>query len=241
MFSDLKSKYDLVDFIEAGYGEGVGVRAALDAGFESVTSIEIVPEIAEAAGSEWAEDENGRVTILENNSYDGLSLACQKLRGPILFYLDAYFPARWGYTKPADEFNYPLEVELEVISACRPVGEDVIVINNLSLYERGCEKPTEGWKFSPYQDSAFIERLFGETHGILRDKSGSGTAILTPKTMEEKTIAPIEPQGAIEPPKPATSVWDDEPLYAEESSDEKAVKQINRSLKDAGTGKEKAS
>ena len=240
MFSDLKAKYNLVDFIETGYGEGAGVKSALEAGFESVTSIEIVSEVAEAAGSEWAEDENGRVTILENNSYDGLSLACQKLRGPILFYLDAYLPAQWGYTKPADEFNYPLEVELEVISACRPVGEDVILINNLSLYERGCEKPVLGWKHSPYQDSDFIERLFEETHTILRDKSGVGTVTLTPKTMEEKTIPAFEKK-TDEPVKSIAPIWDDETIYAAESSDEKAIDQINISLKNAGTGQEKAS
>ena len=203
--SMLISRYGLRDFVETGYGSGAGVRAALAAGFESVASIEIVSEVAEQAGHEWSEDDE-RVTILENNSYDGLSLICQKTGGPILFWLDAYFPGRYGYEKQADEFNCPLEIELEVISVARDASKDVILIGGLSIYERGCERPIPGWQGYGTENSKFIERLFGDTHDIARDHSGHGFAALTPKKS-----TPVE---KIVDKKRSPKVKEDEPVTA---------------------------
>lgn len=201
-FEALKAEYGLEEFVESGYGEGDGVRAALRAGFTSVTSIEIVPEIAEEAGHYWS-DENPNVTIIEKNSYDGLSLICQKSRGPILFHLDAYIPARWGYTGIADEFNTPLPLELEIIATARDAREDVIVISALSLYGQGYEKPIEGWKWLGHANSDFIEQHFGRTHNIVRDYSDIGYAIITPKDngkgnngSDERADSPEAPNGA---------------------------------------------
>ena len=132
---------------------------------------------------------------------------CQKLRGPICFSLDAYLPGTFGYTGQADEFNFPLEMELEIIKACRPDDmKDVILVGGLSLYERGCERPLGGWKHSPYQNSNFIERIFGDTHQVERDLSGAGFATLTPKDMDAitKPIEPEKPKTSADPfaPKP---------------------------------------
>lgn len=183
-FKTLKETFSLTEFIETGYGTGDGCKAALDAGFDSVVSIDIIEQTVDDAGDYWGDRDCGVVVIL-NNSYDGLSQVCQKTQGSTLFHLDAYAPGAYGYEGRADEFNAPLEMELEVIKACKDTSRDVIVIEALSIYERGCESPVEAWKWFGKTDSQFIERIFGETHDVTRHYEGKGVAVLTPKTGPE--------------------------------------------------------
>ena len=125
-------------FIETGTYKGEGVEFACAHNFEKIFSIEIFDEMASEASRKFSHDE--RVSIINDNSSSGLKSILSELKGNSLFWLDAHFPMAdaglRGYEDEKDpNLNIPLLKELEIISTRRDKYNDVMIIDDLRLFE----------------------------------------------------------------------------------------------------------
>lgn len=118
---------------------------------------------------------------------------------PVLFWLDAHFPgADFGYagydTEGDEALRLPLERELRLIRELRPGGRDVILIDDLRIYEDG------PFASGPMPDFAqtlpperrhirFISELFGDTHHIHRLYQEEGYVMLLPRAAGRRSSA----------------------------------------------------
>jgi len=78
-------------FVETGTKYGNGVRAALNAGFQKVYSIEIVPERYKKSRQKFSKEiSNGKVEIVLGDSAEKLEEIISHVGCPITFWLDAH-------------------------------------------------------------------------------------------------------------------------------------------------------
>lgn len=179
-------------FFETGTSSGDGVHYASFFRFDEIWSVEIVPELAERAKARFAAVD--RVHILNEPSTSALARVLPGLppsRG-VVFWLDAHFPgaddglADYKAEQDADR-RLPLERELEMIATLRPVSRDVIIIDDLRIYEDG------DWEMGALPEWAstlpaerrhidFITKgRWASTHRIERSNRHTGYLLLTPK------------------------------------------------------------
>ncbi|MEQ1920944.1 MAG: hypothetical protein ABL952_00415 [Pyrinomonadaceae bacterium] len=184
--------YDLPVLFETGTFRGNGVRIAVDAGFEQIFSVEIVDEYYRANVEGFSDQHN--VTIIKGESAAVLGKTVSEIKGNILFWLDAHFPGADGglcsYNSCEDEaVRCPLEHELETIKACRPDRNDVFIIDDLSIYEAGDfgNGPLPSHINKPANSSLdFIDRLYSDTHHIIRLYDDEGYVLLLPNELPPK-------------------------------------------------------
>lgn len=184
----LKKEFQCSSFFETGTWKGDSVAYAAQYDFDQIVSSEIIEEIAGRAIERFKEDH--RVEIINQDSVGALRDNLQKIKGNCIFWLDAHFPGSEeglkGYNDEKDEvLKYPLKKELELIAELRKQYNDVILIDDLRIYEENnyasgnmpanIIRPTE-------KDSRFVEELFGNTHQIFRDLHDEGYIYLLPKT-----------------------------------------------------------
>lgn len=173
-------------FVETGTWKGDGVEAALAFPFDKIISAEIVPEIAAAAASRFTD--HPQVTIIESSSAAMLEAWLPVLEGNCLFWLDAHFPGADAGLSSYDAENeenlrLPLETELRLIARRQANFTDVLIIDDLRVYEEGpFENGPAPADTLPRQAkrSGFVEELFGATHHILRSYRNEGYWILLP-------------------------------------------------------------
>jgi hypothetical protein len=177
-------------FVETGTGSGDGLAYAAGLPFETLDSIEIHADIAAAAKRRFEAD--GRIRIRLGNSTELLPIILAELIAdePVLFWLDAHFPgADLGFAaydaEPDVDVRLPLERELEIIAALRPGASDVILIDDLRIYEEGPFKngniPDWAQTLPPeLRHLQFVERLFAATHETRRDYADEGYLVLVP-------------------------------------------------------------
>jgi len=184
------TKHNPTAFVETGTGDGTGLAHAAKSKFDKLYSIEIMPQLAEKCRYRFADDE--RVSILENNSIDGLKEILNKVSAeePIFFWLDAHFPgADFGFNSydhlsEDEKLHKPLKAELETILECRPdISKDVFIIDDLRIYERGDYELGNWDLYDKYGGGGieFITKVFAETHDLQKDYRHQGFVILTPK------------------------------------------------------------
>ncbi|HYK57344.1 MAG TPA: hypothetical protein VEV15_12825 [Flavisolibacter sp.] len=186
-------EYKIRNFFETGTFWGDGVAYALQAPFQKLVSVEVIPEIADKAKHRF--EEQSHVEIIEGESVAVLESELPKLDGNCIFWLDAHFPgADAGLTTYDDDDNneatrLPLPKELEVISRLRSKFKDVLILDDLRIYEDG-----------PYQngnvpDDAlpkmsrnidFVYQYFGATHLILKSYLDEGYILLFPKNLYKR-------------------------------------------------------
>ena len=141
-------KYDLQHahcqvFFETGTGLGHSLKHALDNGnFSTLYSSEIHEPTAKRAIKCF--EPYPHVHILHSDSITALAsiLRIVPLTTPILFFLDAHFPGEvevgYCYTENApNHITMPLEQEMRMIHQFRSDAMDVIVVDDLKLYEDG--------------------------------------------------------------------------------------------------------
>ena len=141
-------KYDLQHtkcqvFFETGTGLGHSLKHALDNGnFSTLYSSEIHAPTAERASMLFAS--HPQVHILHSDSTTALTSILREVPSttPIFFFLDAHFPGEVevGYNYAENTPNgvtMPLQEELQLIRQLRPNAMDVIVVDDLKLYEDG--------------------------------------------------------------------------------------------------------
>ncbi len=194
------TKYDLSHvacnvFIETGTGSGGTLEHACQTGpFEKLYSVEIHKESAEKVQAKFAHF--SKVKIYNATSSDALRDIFQKLQpaDKAFFFLDAHFPGEHGidfsgYDNLAlNKVTLPLEDELEMIRDARPNCDDIIVIDDLRLYEQGpFERGNLPMGFggipAEMRNTDFVYRLFGN-RTVIKDFRDEGYLIILPKSVD---------------------------------------------------------
>lgn len=174
-------------FFETGTFWGDGVAYALQSPFRKILSVEIIPEIADTARLRFSSNET--VEIIESSSEDALSKRIGQIECNCVFWLDAHFPGADAGLKSYDEnmndsLRLPLINEIGIIHRLRRNYRDVLIIDDLRIYEDG---PFENGNVPAdalppgNRNIDFIFKTFGNTHVILRCYLDEGYILLFPK------------------------------------------------------------
>jgi hypothetical protein len=174
--------------VETGTGLGKSLRYARGFPFEAIYSVEIVAEQVEKLRVEFAGDP--RIQLIAGESTAVLRDLIPKLTGNTTFWLDAHFPGAHlglaGYEPDGNrEIQLPLQRELEMLRDMRPGFRDVILIDDLRIYERDAfQKGNASDAVPGYQwpdDSRFLYTTFAATHVWHRFLDDEGYFALLPK------------------------------------------------------------
>jgi hypothetical protein len=181
-------------FFETGTGLGHSLLHALDNGnFDLLYSSEIHDATANRAKECFKKNKN--VEILNMTSLVALKNILINIspETPILFFLDAHFPG-----EVEDGFSYssnvpsgtsmPLKDELELIATFRSNSRDVIIVDDLKLYEDGpFDNGSIAKGFANISEShrslEFIKDLYPERN-IHRNYQDDGYLIIQPKDLD---------------------------------------------------------
>jgi hypothetical protein len=186
-------------FFETGTGFGFGVQHARIFPFRQIFSVEIVPAEVERLRPAFMADQ--RVQLIAGKSVDAMQAVLPTIAGNMLFWLDAHFPGAQYKVQRYDaereeDIRLPLERELALIKQLRPGKRDVILIDDLRIYE---DDKFEWGNLNDYQlghvgkrDSRFLYEMFKDTHDHHRFLNHSGYFALTPKPLPTQS-APGEP------------------------------------------------
>lgn len=189
----LRVQYQAPLFFETGSGKGHGVQYAQTVSFTEIRSVEIMDVQARYLAALFATDR--RVEIISSNSFDALREWLPKLTANTIFYLDAHFPGAdlglRGFADETDEdLRLPLLKELEMIRDVRvPLGyRDVILIDDIMIFDEENAYPSEGWKreldikprnlINGYRQ---ILSVLSPSHDVKVIPEDSGFALITPK------------------------------------------------------------
>jgi hypothetical protein len=182
-------------FFETGTGLGHSLKHALENGnFNELYSTEIHEETAKKAQKLFQNYSKNipKVNVLNTNSIDGLNQVLPTINKnqKILFYLDAHFPgevsSNYSYEgNIPNNLTMPLKEELELIKKLRPNSGDIIIVDDLRLYEDG---PYESGNIvasyaniqQDMRDLSFLESLYSD-RSIERDYKDEGYLLIKPK------------------------------------------------------------
>lgn len=196
--ANILNKSNIKTFCETGTLLGDAIAHTCNFPFEKIISIEIMPEYVKNARKRFEKDP--RVDIVEGDSSIILPDILTKINTNCLFWLDAHFPgADLKHRKYDEEKNTdtraPLKKELTHIKQRVGLFNDVIIIDDLWIYEEG---PFEWGTFNAHmkryhngerredicgEDSSFIYNLYSETHTIKKLNNDQGYLILIPKAI----------------------------------------------------------
>ena len=182
--------YEIKNFVETGTGIAEVVRAVHDVDSSlTIHTIEVVPEIYDQNKIKFSYLKS--VNWHLGQSAEVLGEVVPTLEGNTLFWMDAHFPgADFGLSSYGDEKDMdkrlPLKKELETIVAGRDVSNDVIVIDDLRIYEDGPFETGNWDERTKYGGDGigFIEDIFEDTHYIGRSYNAQGSVILFPITRD---------------------------------------------------------
>lgn len=181
-------------FFETGTGRGDSLRFAVKSGFERIYSVEIdmgtFLRYAVPIRVRWLLRD---ITVIRGPSVSVLrrQLPFLSPRDRILFFLDAHYPGEHsrcfrGYGAVQDKnVRLPLQKELETISELRSGCRDVILVDDLRIYEHGPYEDgnTPAWAetLAPQEKNIdFVRGLF-PGHELHRDYRKQGYLIVLPR------------------------------------------------------------
>jgi len=126
-------KKDIKIFIETGSYVGDGIQAAVDAGFDSIYSIEFYDNRVGRCRARFKDV--ACVKVIQGNSGEVLSELLNKINEPILFWLDAHYDA---YVPEPDNLiplteTQPVLQELEAIKN-HPIKTHTILIDDRRIF-----------------------------------------------------------------------------------------------------------
>jgi len=183
--SEYIQTYNLENYIETGTGMGDCLRHALQFNFKKLKSVEIYPQVYDRIKNGFSDS---RVELFLGNSYELMEQMVKDLKGNTLFFLDAHFPGAdfhfKTYTSTQDyNTRLPLEREVCTLDTLRDLSNDVIIIDDLRIYEDNSY--SEGnWDLRLQAGGngiQFIYDIFEKTHQIKKDLRSQGFLIITPK------------------------------------------------------------
>ena len=194
---EIKDKYNSKVFVETGTMYGDGVDYALQYSFDKIISIEIESSIHKTAVKKYKD--NDTVNIVLGDSSKVLNECINNIDDNIIFFLDAHFPGADTDLRSYDEvklmeFNTyaPLEKELNIIPKRAKEHKDVIIADDLWLYEEGnfgAGNMNEHAKNHNQNitkeelighDAKFAYNLFSKTHTIKKHYNDQGYLIFLP-------------------------------------------------------------
>jgi len=191
-FFDLKyyiEKYNAKTFIETGTAQGHGLEYASQFEFDKLYSVEFSTELYQICIEKFKD--NKKVNIFNTTSKNGLETIFQKkIENNIVFWLDAHYPYADvsptfdNYNKGDDELRLPLEKEIRLIHEKRPNSKDVIIVDDLRIYEDNnyeCGNILRGINPPNNRSIEFIYELYSDTHTITKDLRNEGYLIIEPK------------------------------------------------------------
>ena len=157
--SKLKNEFNLNVFVETGCFRGNTLRYMTKFNFEKMYSCDIDIEMINQCRSIAL-----NLELFHLNSIEFLEQLLPRLeQDRVLFYLDAHLPEHDknnGQKLVETPLNFPLEKEIEIIYKYRSNKRDVIVCDDLRIYEDG---PFEGGNWTERHrftglDLSFLER-----------------------------------------------------------------------------------
>ncbi|HEX8357249.1 MAG TPA: hypothetical protein VF610_07565 [Segetibacter sp.] len=186
-------RHNISYLFETGTWKGDGIAYANKFPFKKIFSTEIMPSIAEAAKKRFSN--NQRVEIMEGNSIDILEKKLPEIDGNCLFWLDAHFPGAEEKIKDYNEFEeedvkLPLKKEIELIKSLRKNYNDLILVDDLRIYEDGpyqSGNTPENIYPPSIRNIDFVYKEFEETHSIKRSYNNEGYLLIIPKTSSANT------------------------------------------------------
>lgn len=159
-------------------------------------SIEILDRIYKEAVNYFKDNKN--VFIHYGNSHDELPKVLDELdKTPTVFFLDAHFPDSYRdkhnreiIKDDPDYIKIPLEGELRIIFQKRNLSKDIIVIDDIRIYQEG---PYENGNFENKKihggDSLdFVYDLLNETHIIVKSYLQEGYLICFPIDIDQDKL-----------------------------------------------------
>ena len=191
---EIKTKFNLDVFIETGTLHGDTIEW-LYPSFEELHSIELDIELYEKAALRF--NGNTKVKIHHGNSTEVLKKILTDIKKSALFWLDAHFPGadvhKVSYDNEKNEdIRVPLYNEIQEISKRKNLYKDVIIVDDLWLYEDGnyewgtfddharrCNFNTTRSQLVSI-DSSFLYDAFKHTHNIQKLNNHQGYLIFTP-------------------------------------------------------------
>jgi hypothetical protein len=194
--ADLVTRYDLTIFVETGTGRGDSIRDALAIpAIREIRSIEIDPETYNCNVTEF--NAQPRVILYHDDSRTVLPTIAESLPtdANVLWYLDAHFPGSFRIVPtpmlplamPASE-AVPLVAEIEGLLSARSLANDVVVVDDLLLWEAGpyTAGDTPGFREQlKTNDLAVVETLLEPTHQMQRLHTDQGYAVFHPITRQK--------------------------------------------------------
>lgn len=194
---DFLKQFAADTFFETGTGYGFGVQYARMFPFQKIYSVDIVASEIERLKPAFSSDR--RVQLLAGRSVDAMRLILPHVSGSMVFWLDAHFPGAHhhlqGYDAERDmDIRLPLEQELTLIKQLRPGKRNVILIDDLRIYENDKFEwgnlSDVGQEGIGKTDSRFLYSIFQETHDAHRFLNHSGYLALVPKAAMPPNAAP---------------------------------------------------
>ena len=185
--SRIIAKFKTPVFFETGTFRGDGVEYALQSPFEKIISIEIIPDLADKAKKRFAGNE--KVKIIEGESSRVMEDELPGLTDNCIFWLDAHFPGADAGMKEYDadmdeSIRLPLVIESSIISRLRKGFKDVIIMDDLRIYEDG---PYQNGNVPPdalpkqNRNIDFVKQNFSKSHHIYKLYQEEGYILLLPK------------------------------------------------------------
>lgn len=196
----IRKEYNCDFFFETGTWKGDGVAYAAKFPFKGIYSSEIIPEIAARARKRF--EENRLIEILEGNSTEVLKTTLPEINGNCIFWLDAHFPgAEEGinqYNAFEDEqIKLPLEEEINQIRTLRQGYNDVILIDDLRIYQDGpfdSGNLPEGILPPKRRTIQFADESFGKSHKIIKSFRDEGYLMIMDKVKFDKNNTGLKKQ-----------------------------------------------
>lgn len=184
-------RFEITGYIETGTGIGDSLSHALKFPFKKLYSIEFDKKLYKECIKNFTDP---RLTIINNLSKWALPIILKEIdeNEKCLFFLDAHFPGADFGTEP-DRYQtslkshgsnaLPLEEELNIIKHFRPQYKDIIIIDDVWIYEKGPFE-TGNWKERDklkIGSMKFVYDIFGVQYNIQKSFKQQGYMILTPR------------------------------------------------------------
>lgn len=198
--TDLIIDYGLEYYFETGTGIGECLEYALKYPFNKFYSVDIDEQLIEAAREKFS-GYNKDINLTATTSVEFVREYAPELpkESPTLFFLDAHFPGadfhKMSYEdsiRTYKEVAFPLEEEINILQSLRDTSKDVIILDDLMLYEPGDMYEHKGWEYGWLQEelnlatsSQFIYNVFQDTHNFKKDYRNQGYLVITPKEKKQ--------------------------------------------------------
>lgn len=118
-------------FVETGTLWGDGVAVALECGYDKIISIEIDPDRVEENSKRFAKEiREGRVELVEGDTFDVFEDIVDGLKEPATFWLDAHWDNDGA---PIGEYKCPLPFELDTIAKSK-IKTHTLMIDDRRLF-----------------------------------------------------------------------------------------------------------